>query len=163
MNRDQILAALPALKPTALKAIRAACDGLLGEAATPTAAPIESAPTGPLGWLYDGLLIAIGLKVAWKQFGPSQAGKQFSKWGPEVVSFAQSAFPEAMTKKVSGLAIIRLLLELIVADLRKRKVPITLGTVTIHMQRVQDVFREAFPGYLEAGLGGLIVTQMTRQ
>ena len=163
MKRDQILAALPALKPNDLKAILRATEGLLGEAARVPKAKAKTAPEGPTGWLYDGLLGATGLTLSWNQFAPSQAGKQFTKWAPDVVSFAQSSFPEQMIKKASGYAIIRLLLDLILADLRKRKIPVTLNTITIHMQRVQDIFNDAFPGYLETGLGSLIAKQMTRQ
>jgi hypothetical protein len=153
--KDQILALLPKLSPNGLKAIRAACDGLIGTPATPLAGT-------PQNGLYDALMAVTGQRLGWQRFKASQPGKHFAANEAAFLSFMNGAFPLAMKKQVTAQAVMRSVLDLIAADLRAKQVPVTAGTLATNLPRAAEIFRAAFPGYLENRLGDFIVEAMKR-
>lgn len=154
MKRDAILAALPSLSRASLEAVAAAANGLLGQH-TPKAA---EAANGPLAWLYEAMQAELGQRGPYSQFISSRTGKIFASTAPDLIKFVVQAF--GTQKKISTLAIFRLLLNLIADDLKKRGVTITAHTLSLNLKRAKTVFEEAFPGYIDNKLGELILTHM---
>lgn len=159
MTKDQILAALPKLKPGDLQAIRAAAGALLfGQA--------DSAPKalqGHQGWLFEALQASLKAPLSEAQFLATQAGKQFVRQAPGFITFMVKEFPDVMGKRVRALAMMKLLLDLIAADLRARQAPVTLGTIVVNLPRAREIFGLAFPGYLETGIAEMLIATMLRQ
>ena len=106
MKRDAILAALPGLSKPDLEAIAAVISTLLGQHPASAAKAAE----GRLAWLYDAVLVTLGAKIPYDRFANAQHGKRFIQQGEEFLLFTEQNFPKQMKKKISGSAIIRLLL-----------------------------------------------------
>lgn len=159
MKQDQILAALPSLKPQALKAIRAACDVLLGQA--PMGGSRQAAQA-PEAWAYEALLAALGLShMPFSRFAAMPAGRQFTSALPGLLAFLQRAFSaEALGKRARANALLRFTYDLLISDLKRQNIPVTLNTLTSNLHRAPTVFSNAFPGYLESGLGQEILKAM---
>ena len=154
LKKDQILAALPGLSQPDLLAIRAAISALLGPDQG------KPAPQG-VGPLYEALLAYLGLPgPQWGRFATSRAGQAFKQATPNVLAFMGAFGP---LKRVERLAIYKVVFGLLAADLKRRGIPVSLSTLSYSMERVPDVFKSAYPGYLEGGLGLLIVKSITRK
>ena len=142
LTKDQILAMLPSLSHDDLKAIRAAIGGLLPEAiSTPRAMP-----EGPSRWLAEAIATQLGGHPRFT----GVAAKAFDKNSPVFIDFLHQYFSKSLENKVTGCALIRYLLLLLIDDLKDMKVPVTRNTVTMNLHRIRDVFNDCFPGYGEA-------------
>lgn len=152
MTKNQVLAALPKLTKADLATVRAAVDHLLGpqQGATLTAPP-----------LFNALAGLIGNRVTYQAFTTMGAYKHWAKNVTTVDEFITEHFPD--TSKVLSAALLRFLMELIVDDLKGRKVPATLGSITVNLGRLPEIFESAFPGYLESGAAHLIVKAMVKR
>ncbi len=53
--------------------------------------------------------------------------------------------------------LLRLMYGLLIADMSRRQIPLSPGSVITNLGRVPEVFDQSFPGYLASGLGCLIV------
>lgn len=159
LTKDKVLAALPTLTKLDLKAIQAVIGTLLGSAPTDT----ESAPEAPLGWLYDALTLHLGAQQNYQAFLKTPPGKQFIKNGPVFLNFIQVNFKGVLDNKVRAQGLMRHLGSLLFEDMKRQKVPITRRTVMANLQRIGDVFRSSYPGYLESGLAVLVLKAITEK
>lgn len=148
MKRDQILAALPSLSQADLRAINAASGALMAGRHPVAPQPFET----PQGWLAEALQGALGLGGA----GARQLPSTFNKQAPTALAFMVQAFGP-LKNKTTTLAIMRLILGLLVADLKNKQVKISVGSLSSNLGRVQQVFEEAYPGYLENGIASLVL------
>lgn len=153
MTKDEILGALPTLEPAELEAIQALIGHLLG------------APTGPFdaAWppayqiTFDALASALGAAISYASIANTKTGALFKKRMPEFTQFLDNHFKGWDGNKVTQIAFLRMLFTLIKDDLEKRNVTPSLGMIVSNMIRIHSVFDGAFPGYLEAGAGHLIL------
>lgn len=148
----KIIAQLPTLSRAELSAVKGAADSLLG----PQAAAIEQAATP----LFKTLQRALGANVGFSAFTQMKAYKPFKAAEPVITQFIAQNWPgidRRMTQAMLGMMIDALL-----ADLKGRGLPLSLGTVCNNLMRAPQVLRNAFPGYLESGHGQIILDHMQR-
>lgn len=141
-----ILAKLPNLSQRELTTIKAACDSLLDK---PKDAPV----------LYLTMLDFLG------QTGPSYASFQKTvSWRPWqqnqqiVSSFVSSLWPGL--SKVQEVALTHFLLSLLADDLKYLEVPVSIGSLSVNLGRLPELFDRSFPGYRENGLAGIVLSSM---
>jgi hypothetical protein len=152
-NTSKILACLPTLSKPDLAQIRAAADSLLG----PGAAPNDS-PATPL---FDAITRALGLRLGWAEFQAGTTYKPYKRGERAIAEFLGSTFPSA-ADRVQFNAMLTFMIECLVDDLKERKVPLSLGALCVNLERCPEVFKAAFPGYIEGGAAHLILQRMKR-
>lgn len=143
-----ILAALPSLKPGDLQAIHAAASHLLGSQVAQT-----KAGAIPLaGLIYEALARPVGHWAAYETFIGGAVGDQYLKKVPAFIKFLDSLKPDWHKKKIPALKFIEQIIDLIIEDLKKRSLPISIGFVVSNLDRAAQVFDDAFPQYRQTGL-----------
>lgn len=152
MSLIKLLAALPHLKQTELATLRAAIDHLLVHRVD------DLDTTSPL---YAAMAKLLGVGLSYRDFHNVVSFKTWRKSAPAVVSFIEATFPTAT--KVAKIAMMTFLLEALIDDLKSRGVPITLGTVTINLDRLPQLFDSAFPDYRQAGMSHLVIEAMKKR
>jgi len=153
MNTSKILAALPTLTKADLATVRGAADALLG----PTAAPIEQAATP----LLDALSRALGLRLG-HGFTTTQTYKTYKRGEEAVTEFVAKAFPTVCDSKVTYNAMLSLIVECLMDDLKARQVPVSIGTMCGNLERAPQVLMAAFPGYIEGGAAHIILQRVSK-
>lgn len=152
-NTTTIIAALPTLSRADLAAVRGAADGLLG----PTAAANQGTATP----LWVAVKRALGLDMP----GPGAPGtrtyKQFKRGEQAVECFVAKHFTDVQDQ-VSRQALLALIVDCLIDSLRMRGLPLNLLTVTMRLEDAPQALLDAFPGYIESGLGHVILNHMTR-
>ena len=151
MKPDKIIAALPTLSKPELAQIRAAAEALLG----PTAAPNDN-PATPL---FDVIQHTLGLRTGLGNL-PAATYKTYRRGETAVVEFVAKAFPQACDNRVTYNGMLSLMLDCLIDDLKERKVPISIGTVCTNLERAPEVFKAAFPGYIEGGAAAIILQKV---
>lgn len=151
-NVAGIIATLPALTKADLAAVRGAADALLG----PQAAPNDT-PATPL---FEAVTRALGLRLGFAAFSQTATYKPYKRGEQTIADFLATAFPTF--DRVSLTAMTQLLVECLVDDLKARHVLLSLGTLCNNLERSPQVFRDAFPGYIEGGLAHVILNKITR-
>lgn len=150
LTQDQILAALPTLKPDALKAVQMAAGALLtkGQADSPNQNNAQA-------WLFEALQATLGVHYGPRWF-EGVTGRQFKQNAPQVIDFLEKHFPQAMNNRVAATALMRWLIEMISNDLKAKGVPLSTTGVVRNLIRSKAVFEQQFPDYINSGLGHLI-------
>lgn len=156
MSKDEILAALPALTRPELEAIQAVTSSLLGAA---TAAFEPGAGTLAAA-LLNALCVAVNAAVTPSTLAGTTAGKTFNKHLPAVSKFLDAHFRGYDANKLVELAFLRLLADLLRDDLKNRGVTPTIGIMVTNLTRLPEVFDNAYPNYLEAGMGSFILQHL---
>lgn len=87
---------------------------------------------------------------AWKRNVP-----QVSKWFNKV--FAD--YP----KKVERFALAKMGFKLLADYLQSRQTPVSLATLAVNVDKLPECFANAFPGYIQSGLVGVIVAAMKKE
>lgn len=157
MIKDEILTALPLMSHSDLMAIHAMAGHLLqphplgGNDGASTLAPI----------LFDALQATAGGTVPYASVALTKTGKLLIKNAPNVEQFFNKHFKGWDKNKIVKLAFIQLMTMLLSDDLKERGVTPTLGIMVANLNRLPEVFRNAFPGYLETGVGPLLLKKLT--
>jgi hypothetical protein len=73
--------------------------------------------------------------------------------------FVDQSFPKIKTKAVRY-ALFKMCIGFIIEDLKVKKIPVTFGTIWLHLVRVPQLFDEQYPGYRQAKLTGVILKAM---
>ncbi len=149
----QIIAALPSLSPAELAQVGATVAHLSQ----------QSAPTGRASPLYAAVTTVLGSQVPYTAFARSAVHEHWQKNASTVTEFISVNFPEAAASTVLTIAIMRYLVQLLVSDLQRRHIPVSLGTVATHLARIPAVFETAFPGYLAAGRADVVLKAMEQK
>lgn len=157
VTKGQILEILPKLTRTDLEQVHATAGSLLGGAT----GAAESGPTGVAEVTFNALVTALGLSMPYSAL-PTDIARRFKNAVPPLVKFLDSNFPGWASNKITQLAFLRMLFGLLVDDLKGRGVTPRIGMIVVNMVRLPEVFNAAFPDYLEAGLGGIILNQYVK-
>lgn len=153
ISKDDILAALPTLTRPELEAIQAVCASLTGghtAAFEPGAGTLAAS-------LLNALCAAVNATVSPANLSGTATGKTFNKHLPAVTKFLAAHFKGYDDNKLVELAFLRLLADLLADDLKGRGVTPTIGILVTNLTRLPEVFDNAYPGYLAAGMGSFIL------
>lgn len=151
------MAALPRLARADLEAVHGLCAHLLGATG--------AAQAGALGAdlaLYDALVTAIGASVPYSAL-PTDSARRLRNNVPSFIKFLDTNFVGWDHNKITKTAFLRMLFTLLVSDLKGRGVSPSVNIIIVNMGRMPEVFDNAFPGYLGAGLGHVILKQYARK
>lgn len=153
MTKDEIIAALPSLTRPDLEQIHALASSLLGGHLGNVAGP---APTlaGPL---IEALGGAINAAMPLSNLTGTTTGKTFQKHLPAVGKFLDAHFNGWSTNKLTQTAFLHMLMGLLRDDLKERGVTPSLGIMVSNLGRLPEIFDNAYPQYLEAGLGDMVL------
>lgn len=158
ITKDHILAALTTLTRPDLEAIQAVCSSLLGGRMGNVAAPAN-----PLaGPIFNALSRAVNATVSLSNLTGTTAGKTFEKHLPAVGKFLDAHFKGWDSNKLVQTAFLSMLMELLRDDLKARGVTPSLGIMVSNLGRLPEVFDNAYPSYLEAGMGSLILNHFRK-
>mgnify|MGYP001585781793 CR=1 FL=1 len=146
VTKDHILAALPRLSMTDLRDINAVSARLLEPHA---ALDTPKRTDDPHMWVFEAVKNTVGT-------GQTSGPKHFHAKATEFLKFVDENFPKALKNRASGSSVILMLVQLIADDMKQRGVPRSMGTLTLHLSRVTEVFDDAFPGYRQAKLAHLL-------
>lgn len=156
MTRDEILAALPKLSTAEQKSIMAALVAL-GVKGGGQQAPTLSAQQRAV---FDAIGHALNTKLAPGLLVRGVIAKHFDRCSTQMLNFVNHNFGFAMKGKVAMLALIRFMVVLVVDDLRKKRIRLTPGVVVLNLTRINEIFEDAYPGYLQGGLSKFLVNRI---
>lgn len=149
MGLTDIIKQLPGLEQQDLKALKATIEELLHKRDNEAEPP-----------LYDVLRRVIGTVAPYSVFQATGAYKQWRKHADYAAAFIAKNFPDA--SKVQRQALMTFVVKALVMDLRGRNVPITVGSMVKNLGRFAQVWETEFPGYLESGMGAMILKAMEK-
>ena len=154
LTKDQILAALPKLSQADIAAIAAMATSL---SAGRTAAPDKRGAAAGSA-IFDALQAAVGATMPYETFMATRNGTKLHAQGiPHLELFLDKHFKGWNNNRVSQQAFLSFMFELLADDLKERGVTPTLGIMVVNLNRVHEVFENAFPGYIASGMGKLIL------
>lgn len=151
-NLNDVLAMLPHLRQRDLSTVRAAIDHLLDKR-------VENDPTLPL---FGAIKSILGIHTTFRAFQGSRAA--YTAWkhrAPACVSFIDQTWPDA--SKVAKGALTAVLVDMLIDDLKGGQVPVTLGSVAIHLDRIPQLFERAFPDYIKMGMAHVVLEAMEKE
>ena len=146
-----IMPLLPQLSQRELTLVRAAADHLLK----------NNAPASPASPLYDAILAVAGSKMPFAKFQATKLGKGWADAEKQLVTFITDTWGEL--NRVTERALMIYLMGVLAADLTRRKLPVTVGTLVSSLSLVPQVVDTAFPGYRAGGIAGLILKNMVHK
>jgi hypothetical protein len=155
MHVDTIVSQLTSFDPSDLAKIKQCAELLMNNNGT----IVHVDPDEQL--LFDAVrseLDSRGFKVG-MSYQMFSTGKNFNSWkkGVSVVEeFMAAAFSDHVKTKTERIAMFRVLIQILVRDLKRRKIPISIGTVANNLQYIQQAFDNEFPNYLEGGIAYLV-------
>lgn len=152
MRRDDIIGALPKLSQPDLIAIQSLISALIKPAGEVSG---QAGGSGPI--IFEALSGAVNATVALANLTGTATGKTFQKHLPAVTKFLDAHFKGWDANKLVQTAFLSMLMELLRDDLKERGVTPSLGIMVTNLLRLPEVFSNAFPNYLEAGLGDMVL------
>ena len=139
-----IIRQLPQLTQQELKTLKAAIDELS-----------HNQPCTGVPALYDVFGQVLGTVPPFSVFQASGAYRPFMRHVDGITTFMLKYFSEA--NKLQRIALMTFVVRALIADLKGRGVPITVGTLVKNLGRFEQVFSSEFPNYLESGLAPMIL------
>lgn len=150
---QQVLSLLPVLSQSELATVRTAVDQLLVS---------SGAVSNKHELFYDALTGALNIRIPYERL-PRQMHKAWDKNAPVVVQFMEATWPVTQDGKITRLAMMKFLINMIIDELKAQRVPISVGTVITNLHRVEEVFDRHFPDYRKSGITGVIIKAMERK
>jgi hypothetical protein len=151
-----IISALATLNKRELATVKAAVEQLLGSKARTVAPEAIS--------LFDAVRVAGGNEnLPYEALKRSAMAATWAKYAPEAIAFIETTWPVAKHKKVVRMGLERLLVALLVDDLKEKRVRVTVGALVRNLGRLPEVFRAEFPGYIENQLQHLVLKAMEKK
>jgi hypothetical protein len=156
MTKDDILGALPNLNRADLETVHAMAGSLLGGRLGNVA--VEATPQAQI--IFDALTGAIGSTMAYKALPTAQA-RAFNKRVVQLNHFLTDEVGLWKENRITQLAFLRMMFGLIVSDLTTRLVPVqtSMGIMIMHIGRIPVLFDQAFPGYRQSNMMGLVLSK----
>ena len=147
--KDTILKLLPSLNEKEIAEI-VGLLALLKTKKKPTLATASSER-----W-FEAIAGVLGIRLGYAGAVKTAAGRNLKAATASAEDFMNSIITEKVTRELGRSAIRKFLVELLVADMKRRGLSPTWGMVVTGLQRLPDVVDAAFPGYRSAGLTHLI-------
>ncbi len=97
--------------------------------------------------------------MSWNHFETTSAYKDFNRHAPGAVLFITKTFGGTKTREMAAM---KLVVGLLIDDLKKREIPVSLGSVCRNLNLLPMVFDAAFPNYRESGLVPMLLKQMEK-
>ena len=138
------ISVLPNLSQQELLTLKAAIEELLTKTKNDDEPP-----------LYGAIAKVLGTAPPYPIFKQT---KQWQRHADNVSLFIEQNFETAT--KLQKYALMQFIVEALVADLKERGVPITIGTVVSNLGRFAQVWENQFPNYIKAGMQNLILKAM---
>lgn len=94
-----------------------------------------------------------------------RSSKYYKTWqqGSKTIDdFIDKYFKKHIKTDIERSALLRTLIQCLMADLKRMKVPVSLGTIARNLHRTPQAFENSFPGYLRSGLAYLIVRALIK-
>lgn len=162
MLADAMMSQLSTFGKNDLLQLRQLTDVLLGGNTTVTTQPTDDSEA----ILFDAVkaeLSANGLNGN-IPFGTLKESKYYNSWckGLNVVKqFIDQHFQKYITSQPVRIGINRILIQILLADLKRLGVPPSLGTIARNLPRVPQAFDNQFPNYINSGLAYLVIKAIT--
>lgn len=160
---DAIASHLTTLKQSELQKIRQLTDLLMGGGVSTTQ------PDDPFERI---ILEAIkselsreGVRsaISYSSIMESKYAKAWRKGVGVTSEFVEKTFKDHIKTDNHRLGLCRVLARITIDELKKREIPISIGTIASNLQRVPQSFDNAFPGYIKSGLAYLVAESMLRR
>lgn len=154
MTAAAIIAELPTLSGADLQKVRASVGFLSSDDRAP--------PNAFANTLFEAMRSELHYAPHFSQFSRT---KRYGTWAahlPGLLAFVEKQFKFHEMTANAQRALLRLLVHLLMDDLRGLGAPIGMGIVAANIGRLDVVFDRAFPGYMDAGLAYLIPKQLSR-
>ena len=143
----QIIQALPSLTQNELRAISVAVASLVKQDSN--SADEE---------LFHATLDVLGVKsIGWLQFKRTKAFSTWVKNQPVIDSLIDKIIGDFPKNKVKTIHLKRFLISLLVADLKAKRIDISMPNIATHLSVIDCVFDDCFPNYIKCGLTSLIL------
>lgn len=107
--------------------------------------------------LFSVISVQLNSRAPYSFFVKSRFYKSWLAGQANFADFVEDITAKKNLKKVQLLAVKRFLIQLIIEDLKTRNIRPTVGTVATSIGRIYDIFDCAYPGYIKAGHGDLVV------
>lgn len=163
MQAEALMSQLSTFDKNDLLQIRQLTEILLGNTVTTEPVILDEKESV----LFDAVkaeLAALGLnsKVPYEKLRVSSYYKSWGE-GLEVVNqFINQHFQPYIQSKVQHIGICRIIIQVLLTDLKCLHIPISLGTIARNLHRVPQAFDNQFPNYIQSGLAHLVVQAMTK-
>jgi uncharacterized membrane protein YecN with MAPEG domain len=151
MKVQELISLLGRFQKKDLLKIRSAINHLIGE--------VETSVSDDTEMLFNAIVHLLNMRLSYASFLKTKSLRsQWKNKARGVVDFIHTTF--APKDKATEYAVTLLLVQLLMEDMKKRNVLISLRTLVLNLGRVPVVFDDQYPGYREAGLVGVILKQM---
>lgn len=162
MQPDAFMSQLSTFKKTDLLQIRQLTELLLGGTITEERTPSDERES----ILFDAVraeLAALGLngKIPYTTLTSSNYYKSWTRGLGVVNQFIDQHFHLYIRSKIQHIGICRILIQILLTELRRQHIPPSLGTIARNLHRIPQTFDNQFPDYIKSGLAHLIVQAMT--
>jgi hypothetical protein len=117
--------------------------------------------------LFDAVkaeLAALGLnyKIPYATLSSSNYYKSWLTGLETVNQFLEQHFMRCMRSKAQRIGVSRIIIQVLLADMKRQHIPTSLGTIARNLYRVPQSFDNQFPNYIQSGLAHLVVQAMTK-
>lgn len=153
VTKDQILATLPRLSFEELTIVHSMAAHLIAG----RAAPQSNQASALAALCYDALSGPLNVTQPYATMAGTKWGKQFEKKVPDLAKWLDQHFEGWNNNKVSQLAFLRMLFTMMANDLKRRNLPRSLAIAVTNLEQIPRIVENAFPGYLDSGLGKVIL------
>ena len=162
LSVSQIIAALPLLKPEEREAVQKALSIIVP---SKTETKVSNADADPV---YEAMLaelrsIGVSQFSTYESFLSTKDAKSWTKNMVQLDQFLEQHFTFSKLTKVKRLALLRALWGCVIADLRGRGWPVSVGSLARNLGRIPVCFDREFPGYLASGLAWLVLNSLDKQ
>lgn len=149
LTLTSLVSALQGLSRADLVTLRAAADRLL------------NAPAATAGPLYEAVNRVSGAPIPFKAFLATTQGKNWEANEQLVLAWVDATWPKI--KDVQKLGLLDFLVARLADDLKDRKIPVSVGSLTLNLGSIPQIFNKCFPGYVGAGLADAVLKAMVRK
>jgi len=145
----QIISLLPQLTPKELRQLQSIIDAELDKLID-----IDRS-------LYDAIFEVTGeYPLPVQRFSSSSNGAIWRKNFPVFDTFRKKLIGSHQLRKNELMALDRLLVQILVEDLKSLGKPLTLKHICEHLSKIGSAFDGAFPEYMKSGHGHIILSQL---
>jgi len=157
MSKDEILTALPSLKRADLEAIQAMATSLLAGCVGVASNKGTAQQT-----TFDALAATISRPMPYSSLTPALA-KHYEANFPNLIIFFDRHFKGWDSNKITQTGFLRMIFGLIAADLKGREAIPSVGSLIYNLPRIYEIVDNAFPGYLKANMGHMILKMFKKR